>query len=115
MNGPTPNILVQTSFADHFFTVDLRQMDGDIWQISNVTCGGNPAGNAKAFYTWYLGYIGDPATEQFRNPLVDGAYRESGFLTAAFIDKVDETIAGFDQGGFDPFLLAQDIPHRFQR
>jgi hypothetical protein len=113
MNGPTPNILVYTSFVDHFFTVDLRQAEGDVWQISNVTCGGNPAGNAQAFYTWYLGYIGDPTTLQFRNPLVDGAYRESGFLTAAFIEKVDETIAGFDQGGFDPFLLAQDIPTAF--
>jgi hypothetical protein len=113
MNGPTPNILVYSSFADHFFTVDLRQAEGDVWQISNVTCGGTPDGAAKAFYTWYLGYIGDPATEQFRNPLVDGAYRESGFLTAEFIDKVDEIIAGFDGGGYDPFLLAQALPQGF--
>lgn len=113
MNGPTPSILAQTSFDQHFFTVDLRQMAGDIWQISNVTCGGDPAGSAKAFYTWYLGYIGDPATEQFRNPLVDGAYRESGFLTAEFIDKVDTIIAGFNGGGYDPFLLAQALPQGF--
>jgi len=107
MNGPTPSILVQTSFDHHFFTVDLRQMDGDIWQVSNVTCGGNPAGSAKAFYTWYLAYA------ETGNPLVSGVYRDSPFLTAAFIDKVDETIAGFDQGGFDPFLLAQDVPTAF--
>lgn len=107
MNGPTPSILVQTSFDQHFFTVDLRQMAGDIWQISNVTCGGDPAGSAKAFYTWYLAYA------ETGNPLVDGVYRDSPFLSAAFIGKVDETIAGFDQGGFDPFLLAQDIPNAF--
>ncbi len=107
MNGPTPSILVQTSFDHHFFTVDLRQMDGDIWQISNVTCGGNPVGNAKAFYTWYLAYA------ETGNPLVDGAYRDSDFLTAAFVAKVDETIAGFDRGGYDPFLLAQDVPTAF--
>lgn len=29
------------------------------------------------FYDWYLGYIGDPASETFRNPLVDQAYGKS--------------------------------------
>jgi hypothetical protein len=113
MNYQTPGVLVRTSFDGHYFTVDLRLMDDDLWQISNVTCGGTPDGAAKAFYTWYMGYIGDPATDQFRNPLVDGAYRDSGFLTAEFIDKVDEIIAGFNGGGYDPFLLAQTLPQGF--
>ena len=62
------------------------------------------------FYTWYLDYIGDRASGEFRNPLVDGAYRESEHLDPAFIESVDELLASFDRGGYDPFLCAQDIP-----
>jgi len=64
------------------------------------------------FYDWYLEYVnagrGDMAG--MRNPLVDGAYRTCGYLTEAFVQEIDETLASFDKGGFDPFLLAQDIP-----
>jgi hypothetical protein len=110
MNGPTPNVLVRTTFPGHYFTVDLRSTAAGDWQISNVTCVNTPDGLAKAFYTWYLAYIGDTATGELRNPLVDGSYRRSGFLSDAFSRQVDETVAGFQQGGFDPFLLAQDVP-----
>ena len=57
------------------------------------------------FYRWYIGYPG--------NPLVDKEYRTSPYLAQAFIEDVDETLASFDRGGFDPFLLAQDIPEQF--
>ena len=64
------------------------------------------------FYNWYLEYVnagrGDIA--EMRNPLVDGAYRTCGYLTGTFIQEIDETLASFDKGGFDPLLLAQDIP-----
>lgn len=57
------------------------------------------------FYRWYIGYPG--------NPLRDEEYRTSPYLTEAFIEDVAETLASFDRGGFDPFLLAQDIPEQF--
>ena len=57
------------------------------------------------FYRWYIGYPG--------NPLVDKEYRASPYLAKSFIQEVDETLASFDRGGGDPFLLAQDIPEQF--
>ena len=57
------------------------------------------------FYRWYIGYPG--------NPLVDKEYRASPYLAESFIREVDETLASFDRGGGDPFLLAQDIPEQF--
>jgi len=54
------------------------------------------------FYSWYLGYPG--------NVVADGAHRSSEYLTAAFVEQVDELVASFTQGGYDPFLCAQDIP-----
>jgi hypothetical protein len=56
----------------------------------------------QSFYDWYRGYPG--------NVVVEEAYRSSEYLTGSFIEKVDELIASFDRGGYDPFLCAQDIP-----
>jgi len=64
------------------------------------------------FYGWYLDYIGQGEIRQ--NPLVDGAYREREDLTDAFIGDVDEALVQMAQGGFDPFLLAQDVPERIE-
>jgi hypothetical protein len=44
---------------------------------------------------------------------VDGAYRSSEYLTPEFVRKVDEIVASFDKGGYDPFLCAQDISGEF--
>lgn len=66
-----------------------------------------------SFYNWYLGYIGEPASEEMRNPLVDRAYRSSEYLTEEFIQKVDGILDSFVGGGYDPFLCAQDIPGSF--
>src|SRR3990172_1403061 len=60
------------------------------------------------FYGWYLGYVGDPTNP--RNPLVDGAYQSSEYLTPDFIAQVDAIVASFDTGGYDPFLCSQDVP-----
>jgi hypothetical protein len=54
-----------------------------------------------SFYTWHLGTEG---------VLVSRAYRSNGHLSQAFVRKVDEIIASFSRGGYDPFLCAQDIP-----
>jgi hypothetical protein len=56
----------------------------------------------ESFYDWYLSYPG--------NVVTDGAYRSSEYLTEEFVEKVDAVVASFDQGGYDPFLCAQDIP-----
>lgn len=107
--------------------VHLRQENGR-WLIDNVTPFEVPATGAvapqalpptpdmdpvavtQAFYDWYLAYVGDRESGELRNPLVDQAYHDNPLLTPAFIATVDEIIAGFDRGGYDPFLLAQDIP-----
>jgi hypothetical protein len=71
---------------------------------------GSPQEATENFYAWYLDYIGPRSGAPMHNPLVDGAYRTSGYLTPQFVQKVDELVAGFDRGGYDPFLLAQDVP-----
>ena len=107
------SILVGDDFVGyHRFTVDLREVNGE-WKISNITCAVTPAGAATAFYTWYLVNIDDPADETFHNLLSDGSYRESGLLSEAYINKVNNLRASSDKGGYDPFLMAQDIPWAF--
>ena len=102
----------------HDVEVTLRKVDG-AWKIAGIACAAPEAAAmapeevVRGFYDWYLGYIGDPAAEEMRNPLVDGAYRSSEYLTEDFVQRVDEIIASFDKGGYDPFLCAQDIPRSF--
>lgn len=69
-----------------------------------------PKETVQAYYDWYLDYVGDRATGEFRNAMVDGAYRASPYLSSEFIAEVDALIAGFEGGGYDPFLMAQDVP-----
>jgi hypothetical protein len=65
-----------------------------------------PEAVVESFYKGYLTYEG--------NQLVDGAYRTNPHLDPAFVQKVDQIIASFDKGGYDPFLCAQDIPAAIQ-
>jgi hypothetical protein len=70
-----------------------------------------PGEAVTSYYNWYLGYI--TGSGEFRNPLVDGAYRDSEYLTQDFIERIDERLAG-DMGlGYDLFLCAQDMPERY--
>ncbi|MBN1262588.1 MAG: hypothetical protein JXB35_18040 [Anaerolineae bacterium] len=62
----------------------------------------NPAQVVTEFYDWYLGYEGNPMGEQ--------AYVDHPALSPAWVDDVKEIIAGFDRGGYDPFLCAQMRP-----
>jgi hypothetical protein len=103
--------VVSTSFSNHLISVDLRQ-EGESWLIRNITCPGTPAGTAKVFYDWYLGYIGD-WTGDFRNPLVDRAYRDHPLLADSLEQEIDMLLDGPDGIQFDPFLLAQDVPATF--
>jgi hypothetical protein len=63
----------------------------------------SPEEVVEGFYNWYLEYPGNPN---------QGAYRESPFLTVSLMDKTAETVAGFQMGGYDPFLCAQDSPDK---
>lgn len=104
-------VVAQTSFANHLISVDLRQEDGQ-WRISNITCPNTPAGLAKIFYDWYLGTIGDRSGD-FRNPLVERAYRENPLLADSLEQEIDAMLDAPDGAAYDPFLLAQDIPTAF--
>lgn len=111
-NERVARVVVRTDFPGHVFTVDTQESKGR-WKITNITCGGTPEGMANAFYAWYLGYMGDRAEGVFNNPLTDRAYRDSQFLSSGFTASVDEMLSKETLSGFDPFLLAQDIPSDF--
>jgi hypothetical protein len=67
----------------------------------------------SAFYNWYLAYIAPDETGHVNNPLVDGAYRDSPYLTEAFIERIDAQLEG-EHIIADPFLCAQDVPESFE-
>lgn len=56
----------------------------------------------QEFYTQWLTHEG--------SPLADKVYRNNGYVTQEFADKVDRIVVSFDKGGYDPILCAQDIP-----
>jgi hypothetical protein len=101
------HVPVETSFAGHAFLVTLIREDG-AWKIDAVNP--TPVSVVESFYGWYLHY--SSGGEELRNPLVDGAYRTHPALAASFVREVAATIASFDKGGYDPILLAQDLPER---
>lgn len=65
-----------------------------------------PEQAAKQFFADWIGYEG--------NPLSDRHYAASGLASQEFVDKVDAIVAGFDKGGFDPILCAQDFPEEIK-
>ncbi|MBN1246218.1 MAG: DUF3828 domain-containing protein [Anaerolineae bacterium] len=62
----------------------------------------DPGEVVSGFYQWYLGYEG--------NVLVDGAYRDHPVVSLDFAEAVQDRLASFDQGAYDPFLCARDRP-----
>jgi hypothetical protein len=65
----------------------------------------SPERVVEDFFRWYVTYPG--------SPLADEAYHTRDDLTAACVRRVDETVASFERGGYDPFLCAQDRPGAF--
>jgi len=106
VSGDVAQVPVETSFEGHALLVALKRIDG-AWKIDGV--GLAPEMTVRSFYDRYLAYIGKDSGAM-RNPLADGFYRQCPELSGAFVALVDETIASFDKGGFDPILLAQDVP-----
>jgi hypothetical protein len=109
VDGDEAQVRAETSFPGHALTVSLARLDGR-WQITGIALA--PEAVVRSFYGWYLWYARGGG--EMRNPLVDGAYRDSGYLTTRFVDEIDRTLASFDKGGFDPLLLAQDFPESVQ-
>ena len=116
VTGQKASIVVETSFAGHRLGVELKQLDGH-WRIDDITClngiYGRPAVPGpttvvRTFYGEYLAAMGDRLNPS--NPVTDGAYRTSPHLAPQLVSEIDELVASFDKGGYDPFLCAQDIP-----
>jgi hypothetical protein len=93
-------------------TVSLERINGQ-WQIvpDRVEGGGlNSEETVQAFYDWYLAYI--RGSGEFRNPLVDRAYRAAPYLEASLVHRMDRLV---EEGlVYDPFLCGQDVPETFQ-
>ncbi len=70
--------------------------------------GSTPEEVVSSFYGWYLDYIN--GGETMRNPLVDKAYRDCGFLTQDFVARIDEMLSSQEKSAGDPILMAQDVP-----
>jgi len=89
--------------------------------LVSTGCGSNaqastdvaPEKVVESFYAPYAAFRADPSVE-FDNPIASKSYRDSAYLSDGFVQKVDEIIASFDKGGYDPFLCAQDIPGEFR-
>ena len=101
-------LTVYTTFPGHSLDLTLREADGN-WRIDEIACrlpdatDRTPEQVVRDFYTWYIHYPG--------NVMVDKAYYGFGmYLTQDLIEEIDGIIAGFDRGGYDPFLCAQDVP-----
>jgi hypothetical protein len=62
-----------------------------------------------AYYNGYLAYAG--GTGEHRNPIVDGAFRTAGYVSAGLAQKIDGLRAA-NSLNYDPLLCAQDIPGR---
>lgn len=105
VSGATAAVPVETSFEGHRLLVTLELVDGE-WKIDGV--GLAPEMVVRDFYRWYVGAF--ERDGEMRNPLAEGAYQERAELSAGFKAEIEETLASFDKVGYDPILLAQDVP-----
>jgi hypothetical protein len=129
VTGETASVTVRQTWnpgTEYAFTRDVTvylEMADGAWKIAGIACEEpeaapepqlegpmptTPEGTVQGFYSWYLWYVRNTG-----NPLADGAYRSSEYLTWPLIEKIDQIVASFDKGGYDPFLCAQDIPDSF--
>lgn len=104
VTGDKAVVMASTSFSGHGLVVRLVAVDGG-WKIDDIARQMSPEQVVQNFYGHYLQYARHEG-----NPMVDGIYKDSKMLTADYIAKVDEILASFDKGGYDPFLQAQDLP-----
>lgn len=126
VEGDTATVFVGRYYAGNpqptTMAVDLVQQDGR-WLINDIrplteTTGdggmapvGGPEAVVEAFYAEWREWVMQGFAGERENPLMNGAYRESEYIAPAFADEVDAIVAGFEGGGYDPFLCAQDVPN----
>jgi hypothetical protein len=61
----------------------------------------------QKFYDWYLAAFGSTTL----SPLLDGAYRNSPYLSAALVHELDSVVASFGDGPrYDPILFTSTLP-----
>jgi len=60
----------------------------------------------EQFYDWYLAATRGPAPA---SAIQEGPVQDGGYLTPEAVRRIEETIASFDRGGYDPVLCAQDV------
>lgn len=110
-NGTRPVVVMSSSCPGHYMVADLSRVNFNQWAIQDITCGNNPAGYVKAFYTWALDYA--LGSGEMHNPLVEGAYQGSGFLSQSLIAELDNLVSSGKPLMADPIFLAQDFPSSF--
>lgn len=64
-----------------------------------------PEAVVENFYEWYLDYARSEG-----NPLEDGAYRSSEYLTPGLVERVDGMLNSFAGATYDPFLCTLAPP-----
>jgi hypothetical protein len=116
VDGPTATVVVERYYEGNpepsAITVQLEH--AAVWQIAGVFQDGEspaqtPQEVVDAFYAdWRLAYIGDMRVSE-ESPLHHRAYRDSPFLTAEFIARVDELVAAGEPER-DPFFCAAEVP-----
>jgi hypothetical protein len=87
-------------------TIDLVHTDGS-WLVDNIRGASiaTPQGVTQLFYEWYLDYY-----RSHGDPLEQGVYKSSPYLSDTYINWVNGVQTGFDNDGFDPFLMSRAIP-----
>lgn len=92
-----------------------------LWAGTGLTATANPTAAAltilapqnitESFYEWYLEYL---TPDLMFNPLLDGEYHDSDYLTSGMVSRVDSMVQGAYGLGLavDPFLCTNDIPLR---
>jgi hypothetical protein len=60
----------------------------------------------QRFYSWYLNYKG--------NPVADKAYLSSELVSDRFKELIQTQVVDQEVAQVDPFLLAQDLPEKFE-
>lgn len=79
--------------------------------VAGAQAANTPEAVVESFYGWMLENTGyDVEADVMRNPVVEGTYAGQPEIAPEMVAFVEETVAGFEGGGYDPILCAQDVP-----
>jgi hypothetical protein len=107
-DGPYATVIAELEAIDwaRQVTIDLVFSE-ERWLVDNIRGASiaTPEGVTQLFYDWYLDYY-----RSHGDPLADGAYKSSPYLSDAYINWVNGVQISFDNDGFDPFVMSRAIP-----